>query len=149
MPALDDISIRTELRPGDMGLLIYLHATLYAAEYGFGPRFEKYAAESMLEYWNRYEPTRNRAWIAEHEGRIVGSIFLMNRGEAAQLRYFLVLPEYRGIGLGKRLMDLFMDFLRRCGYKSCYLQTSRRSLRPPSASRSSSRGTSWFRGLPN
>ncbi len=124
MPTLKDITIRTELRPGDMGYLIYLHATLYTKEFGFGPQFERYVAESMLEFWNRYDPATNRAWICEHEGRIVGSIFLMNRGEAAQLRYYFLLPEYRGIGLGKKLMDLWMDFYRKCGYKSAYLLTT-------------------------
>jgi GNAT superfamily N-acetyltransferase len=122
--SLSDIAIRTDLRPGDRGYLIRLHATLYAGEYGFGPQFERYVAESMLEYWGQYDPDRNRAWICEHEGRIVGSIFLMDRGEAAQLRYFVLLPGYRGIGLGKKLMDLWMDFYRRCGYKSAFLLTT-------------------------
>ncbi len=120
----DDITIRTDLRPGDMGSLISLHAALYTKEYGFGPQFERYVAESMLEFWNQYDPATNRAWICEHEGRIVGSVFLMNRGEAAQLRYFFLLPEYRGIGLGKKLMDLWMGFYRERGYKSAYLLTT-------------------------
>ena len=124
MPALKDITIRTELKLGDMGYLIYLHATIYTKEYGFGPQFERYVAESMLEFWNQYDPATNRAWICEHKGRIVGSIFLMNRGEAAQLRYYFLLPKYRGIGLGKKLMDLWMDFYRERGYKSAYLLTT-------------------------
>jgi len=48
----------------------------------------------------------------------------MNRGESVQLRYFLVLPEYRGFGLGKKLMVLFTEFLIQCGYKSAYLWTT-------------------------
>ena len=51
-------------------------------------------------------------------------LLLMDRGEAAQLRYFLIEPEYRGIGLGSKLMDLYMDFLRECGYKRSYLWTT-------------------------
>ncbi len=51
-------------------------------------------------------------------------MLLMHRGaEAAQLRYFLIRPEYRGIGLGKRLMDLWLGFLREHEYKSAYLWT--------------------------
>jgi peptidyl-dipeptidase Dcp len=48
----------------------------------------------------------------------------MHRGEdSAQLRYFMILPGYQGIGLGKRLMELFMEFLRQGGYRSAYLWT--------------------------
>ena len=42
---------------------------------------------------------------------------------AAQLRYFLIVPEYRGIGLGKKLMSLYMDLLYKRGYSSSYLWT--------------------------
>jgi peptidyl-dipeptidase Dcp len=48
----------------------------------------------------------------------------MNRGHAAQLRYFLLEPEYRGIGLGRKLMKLYMDFLKECKYQSSYLWTT-------------------------
>jgi peptidyl-dipeptidase Dcp len=48
----------------------------------------------------------------------------MDRMGSAQLRYFLIEPEYRGIGLGSKLMNLYMDFLRECGYKASYLWTT-------------------------
>jgi peptidyl-dipeptidase Dcp len=48
----------------------------------------------------------------------------MDRGEAAQLRYFLIEPEFRGLGLGSRLMSLYMGFLRECGYQQSYLWTT-------------------------
>ncbi|MBN8572049.1 MAG: GNAT family N-acetyltransferase, partial [Ignavibacteria bacterium] len=42
----------------------------------------------------------------------------------AQLRYYIVEPEYRGMGLGKKLMDLFMQFLKEKNYRQCYLWTT-------------------------
>ena len=48
----------------------------------------------------------------------------MNRGKAAQLRYFLIMPDYRGIGLGNKLMRLFMEFAHHCKYDSAYLWTT-------------------------
>jgi peptidyl-dipeptidase Dcp len=48
----------------------------------------------------------------------------MKRGSAAQLRYFLLEPEFRGVGLGKKLMQLFMDFMYARGYTSSYLWTT-------------------------
>ena len=40
--SLDDISIRTELRPGDIGYVTYMHGTLYSEEYGYRIQFESY-----------------------------------------------------------------------------------------------------------
>jgi peptidyl-dipeptidase Dcp len=55
---------------------------------------------------------------------MIGFLLLMDRGPAAQLRYFLIEPEYRGIGLGSRLLNSYMDFLRACGYRKSYLWTT-------------------------
>ena len=121
---LQEISIRTELAPGDIGYVIHRHGALYAREYGYGMQFETYVAKGLCEFAERFDPRTNRVWICEHEKRMVGFLLLMDRGEAAQLRYFLIEPEYRGIGLGSRLMTLFMDFLRTSGYRAAYLWTT-------------------------
>jgi GNAT superfamily N-acetyltransferase len=120
----NDITIRTDLRSGDIGYVIYLHGILYKREYDYGIEFESYVAAGLFEFYENYYPDRIRVWVCEHNDQIVGFLLLMNRGEAAQLRYFLIRPEYRGIGLGKRLMELYMEFFRQCGYKSSYLWTT-------------------------
>ena len=122
--SLDDISIRTEFRPGDLGYVIYRHGALYSKEYGYGVQFESYVAKGLCEFYEKYDSTRNRVWVCEHNDRMIGFLLLMDRGEAAQLRYFLIEPEYRGIGLGPKLLNLYMDFLRECGYKGSYLWTT-------------------------
>jgi GNAT superfamily N-acetyltransferase len=122
--SLDEISIHTELRPGDIGYVIHLHGVLYAKEYGYGLQFESYVAKGLAEFYEKYDPERNRVWVCEHNDRIIGFLLLMDRGTAAQLRYFLIEPEYRGLGLGSRLLNLYMDFLRECGYKESYLWTT-------------------------
>jgi GNAT superfamily N-acetyltransferase len=104
--------------------VIHRHGALYTREYGFGMQFETYAAKGLCEFMDRYDPATNRVWVCEHEGRMVGFLLLMNRGEAAQLRYFLIEPEYRGMGLGSRLMALFMEFLKACNYRAAYLWTT-------------------------
>lgn len=121
---LDDISIRTELRSGDIGYVIYLHGALYGKEYGYGIQFESYVAKGLCEFYETYNLERNRIWACEHNDCMIGFLLLMDRGPAAQLRYFLIEPEYRGIGLGSKLMNLYMDFLRECGYKGSYLWTT-------------------------
>ncbi|HCM26482.1 MAG TPA: GNAT family N-acetyltransferase [Treponema sp.] len=122
----DEIMVRNEWKPGDLGYLVYLHGILYSGEYGYGPVFEAYVAESLAEFQRRYDPALDRVWICEHAGAIIGSLVIMHReNNAAQLRYFLLRPEYRGIGLGKKLMDSAMSYLREMGYSSCYLLTEK------------------------
>ncbi|HEY6900842.1 MAG TPA: GNAT family N-acetyltransferase [Puia sp.] len=123
--AQDKILIRTELEPGDLGYIVYLHGRLYRAEQHFGIGFEAYVAQGLADFYLHYDPQKDRVWIAETEGRIIGFLALVHRpNETAQLRYFLLLPEYRGLGLGKRLMDSFMTFARAAGYKHLYLWTT-------------------------
>ncbi|HET9825350.1 MAG TPA: GNAT family N-acetyltransferase [Chitinophagaceae bacterium] len=121
---LNNITIRTELKPGDIGYVIYLHGLLYKNEYNYGIEFETYVAAGLAEFYDRYDPLKDRVWICEHENKIIGFLLLMHRGAAAQLRYFILEPEYRGIGLGNRLMTLYMQFLREKNYKSSYLLTT-------------------------
>jgi N-acetylglutamate synthase-like GNAT family acetyltransferase len=122
--SLDDISIRTELKSGDIGYVIYLHGRLYAQEYGYGVQFENYVAKGLCEFYEKYGPEKSRFWVCEHNNCIIGSLLLMDRGKAAQLRYFLIEPAYRGIGLGTRLLNLYMDFLRERDYQESYLWTT-------------------------
>lgn len=124
---LRDITIRNELRPGDLGYVIFLHGLLYGKEYGYGIEFETYVASGIHEFYANYDPTKDRVWICEHQEKIIGFLCLMHRegeGVSAQLRYFLISPEYRGIGLGKRLMQLFMDCLVELDYRAAYLWTT-------------------------
>ena len=122
--SLDDITIRTELRPGDIGYVTYMHGALYEREYGYGIQFETYVAKGLCEFYEKYDPERSRIWVCEHKDRMIGFLLLMDRGQAAQLRYFLIEPEYRGLGLGLKLLNLYMDFLHNCGYKESYLWTT-------------------------
>lgn len=122
--ALNSISIRTTLQSGDIGYVTYLHGSLYSKEYGYGLSFENYVAKGLCEFYEKYNPERSRIWACEHDDRIIGFLLLMDRGETAQLRYFLIEPNYRGIGLGAKLMNLYMDFLQECGYTTSYLWTT-------------------------
>ena len=124
MVKLPDINIRTEIQPGDLGMVIHLHGSLYSKEYGFGIGFETYVAEGLVGFYRNYNPAKDRAWICEHEGQVIGSIFLVDRCDSAQLRYFIIRPKYRSIGLGKKLMNEYLGYLRIGGYKSSYLWTT-------------------------
>lgn len=121
----EDISIRTELKPGDIGYITWMHGKLYSNEYGYGLSFESYVAEGLSKFCKNYDPEIDRVWVCEHDGRMVGFLLLMHiEPGTAQLRYFLLDPAYRGIGLGKKLMELYMEFLKEKGYSKSLLWTT-------------------------
>jgi N-acetylglutamate synthase and related acetyltransferases len=123
--SIEDISIRTEIRPGDLGYIIYLHGILYGKEYHYSPAFEIYVAKGLHEFYTQYDPLRDRVWICEHDQKIVGFLLLMHRSEkVAQLRFLILLPEFRGLGLGKLLLEKYMAFLRDSNYQSAFLWTT-------------------------
>ena len=117
------MTLRTEIRPGDVATLIQMHGEIYAREYGFDETFTAYVDRPLTEF-ARLPGRRERMWIAEHDQRIVGSIAIVE-GESrqAQFRWFLVDPVYRGHGLGRRLMHEALAFAAESGYESIYLWT--------------------------
>jgi N-acetylglutamate synthase-like GNAT family acetyltransferase len=118
-------TIRTDLRPGDLGYLVHLHGTVYAQERGWDATFEAYVAGPLSEFV-RSAADRQRLWIAERDGRIVGCIAIVAASPStAQLRWFLVDPSARGSGLGKRLLQEALTFCRECGYADVILWTER------------------------
>lgn len=122
--SLADIKIRTELLPGDLGYIAYLHGLLYAQELGYGLNFEAYVLGGLQEFARRYDPAKDRVWVCLHNEKIIGFLVAFHRNDIVQFRYFIFLPEYRGIGLGKRLMDEFMKYMKECGCNRAYLLTT-------------------------
>jgi len=122
---IDDIKIRHDLRPGDMGYVIHRVGKLVDQENNYGVLFEAYVAGGLVEFYQNYDPKKDRVWVCEHDGRIVGFLLLVHReNNAAQLKNFYLEPEFRGIGLGKKLMNQFISVLKANGYTSSYLWTT-------------------------
>jgi len=122
---VEDITIRNNFKPGDIGRIIQMHGLIYSQEYNFGIEFEKYVTQGLLEFINNYDNDYDRIWICEYNREIIGSLVLMHRSNnEAQLRYFLIMPEFRGIGLGKLLINSFLNFLIEKNYQRSFLWTT-------------------------
>ena len=132
------VTIRTGLKPGDLGYITYLHGKIYAEEYGFDTSFEPYVARPLSDF-SLSENKRQKIWIVEKEDEhfslfimgvdekedeIVGCIAIVDAGEnLAQLRWLLLTKENRGQGIGKMLMQYAVDFCREQGFDGVFLWT--------------------------
>ncbi len=119
------VTLRHELRPGDIGWVVERHGMLYAAEYGWDIQFEGLVAGVVATFVQHLDPARERCWIAERDGQRVGCVLLVAGTETlAKLRLLLVEPDARGLGLGTRLVNECVELARAAGYTRITLWTN-------------------------
>jgi GNAT superfamily N-acetyltransferase len=111
-------------RPGDYGRVVALHGELYAREFGYDEGFEALVAGIVAEFIENFDRRRERCWIAEMGGEVVGSVFLVRKSDTvAKLRLLIIHPKARGRGLGRRLTRACIRFARAKRYRKIVLWT--------------------------
>ncbi len=112
-------------KPGDFSLILHRQTRVYVEEYGWDAAFEAMAGEIMVAFAKNFDPKRERCWVAERGGAVVGSIFLVKQtDDVAKLRMLYVDAAARGLGLGKRLVEECIAQARAFGYKRMTLWTN-------------------------
>jgi putative acetyltransferase len=80
-----------------------------------------------------YAPPRAAFFVVEYSGRVLGGGGIGpisgQSEKICELRKMYLVPEARGLGAGRRLLDACLDFARHAGYRTCYLATLERMTR--------------------
>jgi GNAT superfamily N-acetyltransferase len=119
------VEIRSGLRPGDIGDVVRMHGEVYAREYGLDATFEASVAETLGVLVRRGWPEEGEGiWVAEADGERVGAIILTDEGDGlSRLRMFVLRPDHRGAGVGRRLLEELLARARAAGHERMELDT--------------------------
>jgi GNAT superfamily N-acetyltransferase len=118
-----DVVLRDADRPGDLGWVLTAHGERYAAEYGWS--VEPVTARIVADFAADAVPGRDAAWVADLDGRRVGSVLCVRQdATTAKLRLLLVEPDARGLGVGRLLVERCVAFARDAGYGRLVLWTN-------------------------
>lgn len=122
--ATKNIAIR-DFRQEDVEYIIDRQLSLYESERQFTTDvWKNYLTEGVLKLVGRFDAEKDRILILECDGNAAGCIAVTHAGDgAAQLRYFFLEPEMRGLGAGGALLDRALGFCREKGYARVFLWT--------------------------
>jgi len=108
-----------------MEIITRRQGAIYLEEYGWNYDFEKLVGDIAQAFEKSFDPEKEYCWVAERNGEIIGSIFLVRQSDdVAKLRLLYVESSARGLGLGRRLVDECVQFARQKGYKTLTLWTN-------------------------
>ncbi|SSW65752.1 hypothetical protein AGI3411_02221 [Achromobacter agilis] len=117
-----ELAVRTAGQDDDEWI-VAAHGEVYAAEFGFDRRFQQGIAGKMHAF-RRLPGTFNRVWVGWIAGQRAASIAVSDQpGEVAFLNFVLVLPQYRGRGVGRAMMNTALDHARTHALKEMQLET--------------------------
>lgn len=120
----DDISIRTELRCGDIGRIVALHGESYEPLDGFGMRFEAFVARTIAEFILDND-AHGQVWLVERGERLLGcAAVVLRENQVGQIRWVVLAPSLRGRGIGKDLVEKTLAYCRDQGCRKVVLETT-------------------------
>ena len=114
----------TGFKPGGISALCAIQSEFYARAWGFNHLYESVVASSVGEFLTRFDINKDFVELVHHKGRVAGGIAIDHRdGIVAQLRWFILSDELRGLGAGRQLINHAMDFVNKHNFEQVYLTT--------------------------
>ncbi|KAK4143271.1 uncharacterized protein C8A04DRAFT_12528 [Dichotomopilus funicola] len=138
LPAPPTVSLVTGYRPGLLARSLEMNVEYYYPRNGWGRKFEVVLSASLGDVLDRLGNPVNQVWSAvtttpssepgaPPQERTVGTIYVdgecPGRPNVARLRGFIVDGSARGLGVGKKLLDAAMKFIKDGGFTECFLTT--------------------------
>ena len=119
------VRLRSDWRPGDADLIVDLHRRGYAGEGpAFAGGFADYVRLTVEEAGLGGPGNRSRVWFAERGDETLGCAAMIDRGHRGQLRWVVLVPEARGLGVGKALFNAAIAHAEAQGWPEVYLETT-------------------------
>lgn len=112
-------------REEDITYVIDRQLSLYESERQFTTEIWKnYLTQGVIALVDKFDPGKDCMLILECDNNPSGCIAITHTEErTAQLRYFFLEPELRGLGAGTSLLDAALDFCREKNYARVFLWT--------------------------
>ncbi len=119
-----EYELRRELRPGDAEAIVEIHERIYRPEYGMDGRFVDGVRSTVESAVERDWPEGGGAWLVDGSDGLAGCLGLTDEGDGlGRVRWVVLAPEARGIGLGRRMITEAVDEARRLGFDRLELDT--------------------------
>ena len=112
--------------PGVIGRITEEHARYYHDRWDFDVTFETQVSRELSDFIAAYRDQRDGLWVALMAEKFAGCVAIdgtQGTGEGARLRWFIVTPEFHGLGIGSRLIKEAVEFCRKAGHDVIYLWT--------------------------
>lgn len=126
MPALEQIRLRTIRQEDNEALALIIRKTL--EEFGAnrpGTVYYDPTTDALFELFQSMPGSIY--YVAEQDGLLLGGGGIFPSpglpGDTCELVKMYLLPEARGIGLGKKIIEACIDFAREAGYQNIYIET--------------------------